>query len=110
MTPKTKRKIDDDAVIERLTTLATRQKELSAISKESEKDRKIVDEEIKELLREFETKGHTDDNVSISLSWIGGKKSLDTPSLAAALEEHGLSIEDFQREGNGYERLMVKLK
>ncbi len=66
--------------------------------------------EIKELLREHETKGFTDESISISLSWIGGKKSLDTLSLALALQDHGLKIEDFQREGNGYERLAVKLK
>lgn len=109
-TPKAKKKISDAEVVERLAVLAGRQKELSALSKDAEKDRKQVDEEIKELLRDNDTKGFTDEQVSISLAWIAGKKSLDTLALTAALQEHGLNIEDYQRDGNGYERLTVKIK
>ena len=45
----------------------------------------------------------------ISLSWCAGKKSLDTVALAEDLKEHGLDIKDYERDGNGYERLTVKL-
>jgi hypothetical protein len=31
-------------------------------------------------------------------------------ALTADLIDAGLNIEDYQKEGNGYERLMVKLK
>ena len=109
-TPKTKKKIEDQEVIDRLALLSERQKKFAAIAKDAEKDRKIIDEEIKELLRDHDTKGAGDDRFSISLAWCAGKKSLDTLSVAAALQDHGLSIEDFQKEGNGYERLTVKLK
>lgn len=109
-TPKTKKKIEDAAVIEKLAILATRQKDRAEVAKEAEKDRKAIDEEIKSLLREHDTKGHTDDLVSISLSWCSGKKSLDTTLLAAELEELGVDIKEFEKEGNGYERLTVKLK
>ncbi len=109
-TPKVKKKIDDNEVVERLAILAARQKELSVVAKDAEKDRKLVDEEIKELLRNNETKGFTDDFISISLSWCTGKTSLDTLALAADLQANGMKIEDYQKEGNGYERLTVKLK
>lgn len=109
-TPKEKRAIDDEETIERLALLAKRQKEYANAAKENEKERKAIDEEIKEILRDKKTKGHTDDRFSISLSWLSGKKSLDMTLLAADLEEHGLDIADYQKEGSGYERLTVKLK
>lgn len=109
-TPKTKKKIEDAETIERLAVLAERQKHHAAIAKEAEQDRKLVDEEIKEILQKHDTKGFGDDRFSISLSWCSGKKSLDTLALAADLEAEGKSIEDYQKEGNGYQRLAVKLK
>jgi hypothetical protein len=109
-TPKTKKKIEEPEVMERLAILAGRQKAFAATAKEAEHEKKLVEEEIKEILREKDTKGASDDSFSISLSWCSGKKSLDTLALAADLQEDGKSIEDYQREGNGYERLTVKLK
>lgn len=109
-TPKTKKKIDDPDVIEELAILAARQKDAAEAAKSAEQERKSIDEQIKALLREHDTKGHSDDHISISLSWCAGKKSLDTTLLAAELEAHGLDIKEFEKEGNGYERLTVKLK
>lgn len=108
--PKTKKKIDDPQVIEKLAILAAREKELSEVVKETDKDRKLVSEEIKQVLRDHETKGYSDDQISISLSWCSGKKTLDTTLLAAELEAQGIDIKEFEKEGNGYERLTVKLK
>lgn len=108
--PKTKRKIEDKAILDRLALLAQRQKEFAATEKEAEHEKKLVEQEIKEILREADTKGAGDDRFTISNSWCAGKKSLDTLSLAADLQEMGKSIDDYQREGNGYERLTVKLK
>lgn len=108
--PKTKKKIEDQSVVDRLAVLAARQKEFATLAKDAEKDKKLVDEEIKEILREQDTKGASDDSFSISLSWIAGKKSLDTVAIAEVLREHGEDITEFQKEGNGYERLAVKLK
>lgn len=109
-TPREKRKIEDQEVVDRLAYLASRQKELAASSKEFDHEKKLVEEEIKELLRTHDTKGAGDDRFSISLSWCAGKQSLDTTMLAADLQEKGMDIADYQREGNGYERLTVKLK
>lgn len=109
-TPKAKKKIEDPSVIEKLAILAARQKAAAETAKEAEKDRKSIDEEIKQILYDFDTKGYTDDQISISLSWCSGKKSLDTTLLAAELQAQGLDIEEFQKEGNGYQRLTVKLK
>lgn len=109
-TPKAKKKIDDPDTVERLALLAQRQKEFAATQKEAEQEKKLVEEEIKQLLRDNDTKGAGDDRFSMSLSWCSGKKSLDTTLLAADLEDKGMSIEDYQKEGNGYERLTIKLK
>jgi hypothetical protein len=109
-TPKTKRKVEDQETLDRLALLSARSKEYGATAKDAEHNRKVTDEEIKDLLRKADTKGAGDDRFSISLSWCSGKKSLDTLALAVDLEEKGMKIEDYQREGNGYERLTVKVK
>lgn len=109
-TPKTKKKIADPKVLSRLELLAGRQKELDAAEKDAKADKKLIEEEIKEILREHDTKGVGEDSFTISLSWCNGKKSLDALAVAAELEAAGKSIEDFQKEGNGYERLTVKIK
>lgn len=109
-TPKTKKKIDDPETVERLALLAQRQKEYAAAEKEAKAEKSLVEEEIKEILRSKDTKGAGDDRYSISLAWCAGKKSLDTLALAADLQELGKDIEEYQREGNGYERLTIKLK
>lgn len=108
--PKTKRKVEDKETLDRLALLAKRQKELSATEKEAAHEKKLTEAEIKEILRLADTRGAGDDRFTISNSWCAGKKSLDTLSLAADLQEMGKSIEDYQTEGNGYERLTVKLK
>jgi hypothetical protein len=107
--PTKKQKVNDET-LERLAVLAARQKELAAVAKDADEDKKAVEVEIKELLRKADSRGASDDRFSISLAWIGGKKSLDQTLLAADLAEAGKSIEDYQKEGNGYERLTVKLK
>lgn len=108
--PEKKKAIKDQETMDRLALLAQRQKEFAATIKDATKDKALADEEIKELLKENDTKGASDDRFTISLSFLSGKKSLDTLALAADLTEKGLNIEDYQREGNGYERLTVKLK
>lgn len=108
--PKTKKKVEDEAVLDRLALLCGRQKEFAATAKDAEHERKLVEAEIKEILREADTKGAGDDRFTVSNAWCSGKKSLDTLALAADLQELGKDIEDYQREGNGYERLTVKLK
>lgn len=109
-TPKTKKKIDDPETVARLALLAERQKTFAATQKDAEHEKKLVEEEIKQILRDKDTKGANDDSFSISLSWCGGKKSLDTTLLAGDLLEKGMDIEDYQKIGNGYERLTIKLK
>ncbi len=106
ITPREKRDILDKEIIERLFVLAGRQKELSGRMKEDEKDKKQVDEEIKEILRDNQTKGANDERFSVSLSWMSGKTSLDR----LAMEADGVDTSKYEKEGNGFDRLMVKLK
>lgn len=108
--PKAKKKVEDKETLDRLALLAQRQKELAATEKEAAHEKKLTEAEIKEILRQADTRGAGDERFSVSNSWCAGKKSLDTLALAADLQEMGKSIEDYQTEGNGYERLTVKLK
>ncbi len=103
--PKEKKAVASD-VHERLAVLAARQKEEDAREKEAKENKKIAEEEIKQILRDERTKGVGDDAFSISLSWCKGKTSLDTLSMAA----DGIDLEKYQKEGSGYDRLTVKLK
>lgn len=105
-TPKKKQKIENPEVIDRLKLLAARQKEYGAAEKEAKQEKKVVEEEIKEILRTNDTKGAGDPGSwSVSLSWCKGKKSLDQLALAA----DGVDLEKYQKEGNGYDRLLVKI-
>lgn len=108
-TPKSSKKVTDPEILERLELLTKRHAENAAIEKSAEKDKKLAAEEIKELLRQAETKSVGEEKFRVSLAWCKGKTSLDQVALAEALREHGLKIEDYQNEGNGYERLAVKL-
>lgn len=108
-TPKSKKKVTDPEILERLEILSERHAKSAEAEKAAEKDKKIAAEEIKELLREADTKSVGEEHFRISLAWCKGKTSLDQVALAEALREHGLKIEDFQNEGNGYERLTVKM-
>lgn len=103
--PKVKAPVAPE-VHERLAELAARQKKLDAVKKDSEQEKKIVEEEIKEILRKHQTKGVGDDTFSISLSWNKGKTSLDTLSMAA----DGIDLTKYEKTGSGFDRLTVKLK
>lgn len=103
--PKEKRDVDTD-VQERLATLAQRQKAADAVVKEATNDKKVAEEEIKQILRDERTKGVGDETFSVSLTWCKGKTSLDTLSMVA----DGIDLEAYQKEGSGYDRLTVKLK
>lgn len=109
-TPKTKIKIKDKEVLDRLAELAVRQKKFAEAEAEAKHEKQMAEVEIKETLRKLDTKGADDERFTVSNSWCSGKKSLDVLALTADLLEMGKSIEDYQREGNGYERLVVKLK
>ena len=99
----------DQETLDRLHVLAVRQKAAAAAEKDAKKDKEIASAEIKELLRDADTKGADDERFRVSYSWCSGKKSLDTLALAADLKDFGRDIEEYQKEGNGYERLTVKL-
>ncbi len=107
--PEKKRKVSDQETLDRLHVLAVRQKAAAAAEKDAKKDKEIASAEIKELLRDADTKGADDERFRVSYSWCSGKKSLDTLALAADLKDFGRDIEEYQKEGNGYERLTVKL-
>lgn len=106
-TPRIERSIGDNQSLERLSELGRRYKDAAAREKEAETDKKEAAQEIKDLLRKHDTKkAVTADGVSITVSWCKGKKTLDT----LAMEADGIVIADYQKEGNGYDRMTVNIK
>lgn len=104
--PATKRKIDSQADMDALADLARRRDEAKKMQDEGEAEVKILNQEIKEFLRKFDTKGASDDRFSVSLTWNGGKKSTDL----LAMQADGIDVESYQNEGNGFQTLRVKWK
>lgn len=111
-TPRTKRKVEDPVVLETFERLAREQKIQAAIESKAKSAKNALNMDISLLLREQDTKGVGDlkkEGWSISQSWCKGKKSLDTLALVQDLEELGKDIAEYQKEGNGYTRLVVKV-
>jgi hypothetical protein len=105
-TPRAKKKITNQEVIDRLDVLTKRRTEFANAEKDAKKEKALAEAEIKEILRTNDTKSVSEDAFSISLSWSNGKKSLDTLALVA----DGIDLEKYQKEGNGYDTLRVKRK
>lgn len=103
--PTKKAAVDSDTHL-RLRDLGAKQKHYDAIEKDAKAEKKQVEEEIKQTLRDHQTKGVGDDAFSISLSWNKGKKSLDTLAMAA----DGIDLDKYYKEGSGFDRLTVKIK
>lgn len=103
--PKVKTVVDAETH-ERLSVLAIEQKKWDQIKKDAEQEKKIAEEEIKQILRAKQTKGVGDDSFSVSLSWSKGKASLDTLLMVA----DGIDLTQYQKTGSGFDTLRVKLK
>lgn len=71
----------------------------------AEREVELINEEIKETLRRFNTSKAKDKDGgwSVSYSMAAGRKSLNK----AALEEDGIDVEAYMRQGNPYEILRV---
>lgn len=105
-TPKDVREIGDNAALARLGELGRRYKEMKAVAKDADTQAGEASQEIKDLLRKHDTKKASDSGVSISLSWCKGKKTLDR----LAMEADGIITTDYEKEGNGYDRLSITVK
>lgn len=106
-TPREVRSIGDNSTLDRLEELGRRYKEAKARAKEHETEAGEAAQEIKDLLRKHDTKkATTEGGVSISVSWCKGKKTLDR----IALEADGIDLSEYEKEGNGYDRLTVNIK
>lgn len=103
--PKEKKAVDPETN-DILKKLARERDAADTIIKEETTNKKTAEEEIKMILREVRTKGVADDSYSVSLTWCKGKNSTDLLAMA----EDGIDIEKYQKEGNGYDRLTVKIK
>lgn len=105
-TPTDVRPIGDNAVLARIAELGRRYKEQKSVAKEADTAAAEASQEIKDILRKHDTKKVSEDGVSVSLSWCKGKKTLDR----LAMEADGIITTDYEKEGNGYDRLAITLK
>lgn len=84
-------------------------RERDAVSFEIEdakKEKGLLEEQIKLLLRKHDAKAVKGEDWSVSYSLIAGRKALDSK----ALEESGVDLEPFYRQGKPSERLTIKVK
>lgn len=88
-----------------LYELVKRERELDRTKKEAETEQKEIREEIKELMKDLDRKKAKEPEFSVSWSWQEGRKSLDM----AAAKEAGIDLEPFMKEGNGFDKMIIKL-
>jgi hypothetical protein len=106
-TPRNERTISNSEALTRASELAHRYKELKAQEKEVSTEASECSQEIKDLLRKYDTKKIVGgDGCSISVSWCKGKRTIDR----LAMEADGIDTSKYEKEGNGYDRLNVSVK
>ena len=102
--------LDEDDNLSEYKDLLIECDKLKEESKAAEKNYKEKQEEVKQLLRDNNTKkaeGETQDQIlKTSMAWIKGRKSYDFKSM----KDDGINIEEYETEGNGYERLTITVK
>jgi hypothetical protein len=94
----------DDEAAEKLLALRDAERGLLANKQEAEREHAEVIEEIKQFLREHNTRRFKGDGWSVSYSVVAGRETLDIPAIKAA----GIDLEPFYKTGKQSERLQVK--
>lgn len=106
-TPRNERRVENTAVLDRVSELARLYKDLKAQVKDLDHEAGEASQEIKDILRKHDTKKIVaQDGCSISVSWCKGKKTIDR----LAMEADGIDTTKYEKEGNGYDRLNVSVK
>ena len=92
---------DDDMLFD----LVTREREADLAKKEAEKTQKELKEEIRELMMDLDRKRAKTERFSVTWSWQNGSKTLDKE----AVKEAGIDLEPFMKDGNGFDKMTIKL-
>lgn len=104
---KFKNKLDTDET-DRLYELAVLEREADADEKEAKERKSKLREEIKEIMRDADTRKAKDEELGFSVSWVwqAGRVSYDTK----AMEADGIDLTPYKKEGEGFEKMTITVK
>ncbi|AFU87287.1 hypothetical protein CcrMagneto_gp117 [Caulobacter virus Magneto] len=99
-------------ILEEFERLVAEERCASAAKKAAEVGHKAASEALKQWFHNTGVRvaKSADGKIKASISWIKGRKTLDTSAVREALAENGLNIEDYMREGEGHGRLNISEK
>jgi hypothetical protein len=100
----------DKQFIAEISDMAREYKSLEGTIAAFEEDRRRIQNDIKERLREKGQSKIVGDGISISWSAVKGRELYDMVSIKQTLENYGSDMEEFKREGTPGDRLTVTLK
>ena len=96
----------DDEDLKMLRDLAEEDRKLAKDIKDLEHDKEQARARIKQLLADKDSNRAKGEGFSISYSWQKGRKTLNKKRLE---EETGIELASFEEEGNGFEKLTIRL-
>jgi hypothetical protein len=104
---KFKNKVDSDE-LDRLYELAQLEREADSDEKAAKARKGELREEIKQIMRDADTRKAKDEELGFSISWVWqkGKTTYDHDAMVAA----GIDLEPFKKEGDGFEKMTVTVK
>ena len=100
----------DKQFIAEISDMARNYKDLELSIAAYEEDRRRIQNDIKERLREKGQSKIVGDGISISWSAVKGRETFDMARIKEVLAEQGLEIDDYKHEGTPGDRLTVTLK
>jgi hypothetical protein len=100
----------DKQFIAELSDMAREYKSLEGTIAAFEEDRRRIQNDIKERLREKGQSKIIGDGISISWSAVKGRELYDMTTIREVLANYGSDIDEFKREGTPGDRLTVTLK
>jgi hypothetical protein len=96
----------DSDELDRLQELAVEERTYAADEKDAKQRKGEVREEIKQILRDADTKKAKGDNFSISWVWQAGRRTIDTK----AAEADGVDLSKYEKIGDGFEKMTISVK
>lgn len=95
-------------ILQEFEALARRERVAAAAAKAAEAEKKTASEALKQWFRDtgVRTASTIDGTIKASISWTKGRKTVDV----AAMRADGLPVEDYEKQGDGHDRLSVSEK
>jgi hypothetical protein len=100
----------DPQLVAEISDMAKQLKVVENLLSSYEEDKRELQNEIKERMREKGLRRVVGDGVSVTWTAVKGRDSFDMAALRAAAAEIGLDIDQFSRPGEPGDRLTVTLK